>query len=101
MYKCKSCGHLFEEGEQKIIKENMGEFQGSFAVKSYSGCPCCGGDYETKRPCKICGTYEFEGNGYCNDCKADVKKRFSEFLDKEFTTDERELLNELYDGERL
>lgn len=101
MYQCEDCGHLFEDGEQKIIKENMGEFQGSYAIRHYSGCPSCGGSYKTKRPCKICGTYEFKDDDYCEECKSYVKKKFVDFLDNKFTKEERDLLNELYDGERL
>jgi hypothetical protein len=91
MFKCYECGHLFEDGEQARWTEPHGE--------RCSGCPICAGGYTVVYPCKICGGYTEED--YCEDCKADVKKRFENILDKEFTKEERELLNELYDGERL
>ena len=93
MYRCKECGNLFEEGEQKRWVEPHGE--------ELSGCPVCSGVYECARPCKICGTYSSENIEYCNDCKELVKKRFKDFMDNEFSKEERELLNEIYDGERL
>ena len=91
MYKCKSCGHLFEEGEQASWVEPHGE--------RLSGCPLCYGAYEIAIPCKLCGGYDNTEEDYCKDCKNDIKKRFSDFVEKEFTKEERELLNELYDGE--
>ena len=100
MYRCVNCGHLFEEGEQKKIREDMGECHGSPSYKDYYVCPICEGDYEEIKPCKICGSYDHDcGEEYCNACKKDVQKRFSAFIEKEFTEEERELLNELYDGE--
>ena len=91
MLKCNECGHLFEEGEQASWVEPHGE--------RLSGCPLCYGVYEIARPCKLCGDYGNTEEDYCEDCKNDIKKRFSDFVEKEFTEEERELLNELYDGE--
>lgn len=93
MYRCKECGHLFEDGEEKKWTEPHGE--------TIKGCPVCCGVYEIARPCKICGGYSRYDDEYCETCKKDIKKRFSDFLDKNFTEKERILLNELYDGERL
>ena len=103
MYKCVECGNLFEEGEQVTWEEDRGEFWGSPCIERMSGCPICGGDYEEAKPCKICGGYEGidECEEYCNECKADVLKRFQTFVNSEFTKEERELLNELYDGENI
>jgi RecJ-like exonuclease len=94
MFKCTDCGHLFEYGEEKIQKENHGE--------EWSVCPCCGGDYEEIMPCKICGSYEHEQNEkFCNECKEKTKNKFVAFIDENFSLEERKLLNELYDGERI
>ena len=92
MLKCKECGHLFEDGEQARWTEVHGEV--------WESCPICKGSFEEIEPCKICGSYS-SGEEYCEDCKKDVKKRFAEFVEREFSKKERELLNELYDGERL
>lgn len=99
MYRCEECGHLFEEGEQEHISECVGEYWGSPAYQEYDVCPCCGGSYETISPCKICGGYENleSGEKYCENCKIEVEKRF-EALMEEFSEEEREILNELYDG---
>lgn len=103
MYKCMECEHLFEEGEQKTWKEDRGEFWGSPCYEEMSGCPLCDGEYDEAIPCKICGGYgEMEDEEeYCNECKKDVLKRFQTFINAEFTVEERRLLNELYDGEKL
>lgn len=103
MYKCLDCGNLFEEGEAKRVSEKMGEAFGSPAYQDYYVCPCCGGDFEEVEPCKLCGSYEHIASGeeYCTDCKNDVLKRFQTFVNSEFTEEERELLNELYEGEQI
>ena len=100
MYRCEECGHLFEEGEQAKWTEMHGFSHGD--GEEWSGCPICKGDYEEIKPCKICGSYDHDyGEEYCNACKKDVQKRFSAFIEEEFTEEERKLLNELYDGEPL
>ena len=50
MYKCLECGNLFEEGEQKRMRECVGEYWGSPAYQEYAVCPCCGGSYEEISP---------------------------------------------------
>jgi hypothetical protein len=100
MYKCESCGHLFEEGEEKRWTEMHG-FEGGNG-ENWSGCPICGESYEEIEPCKICGSYDRKAEeDFCEECKIDVQKRFQTFVKNEFTTEERELLNELYDGEPI
>lgn len=102
MFKCDDCGHLFEQGEEAIWEESRGEFWGQPCYETVSGCPKCKGDYSKIEPCKVCGGYNHEaGECYCKDCKEKVKKRFKAFVDKEFTKEERELLNELYEGEYI
>lgn len=102
MYRCLECGHLFEEGEQATWKEDRGEFWGSPCSESVSGCPICKGDYEEIKPCVICGSYNHNiEDEFCDECKLTVKKRFENLMEMKFTKKERELLNELYDGERI
>lgn len=102
MFKCCECGHLFEDGEEARWEESRGECWGSPAYEKMSGCPICKGDYEEVEPCKICGSYEHDADDdYCEECKKNVKTRFENFVNKEFTAEERNLLNELYDGERI
>ena len=97
MYKCLECGNLFEEGEQKRMRECVGEYWGSPAYQEYAVCPCCGGSYEEISPCKLCGGYESleSGEQYCENCKIEVAKRFDALLE-EFSEEEREILDELY-----
>ena len=95
MFKCEECGHLFEEGEEKVIDEPFGE--------RYTVCPRCKGLYEEVKPCKICGSYEDmkPGEDYCEDCKLEVRKTFEGLLDKYFSVEQRALLNVIYEGEEL
>lgn len=96
MYKCVACGHLFEDGEQKTYRENMGECHGSPAYQEFSVCPICGEDYEEVKPCKICGSYEHEtGEDFCDECQKDVKKRFDNLIKQNFNDAEIELLRQM------
>ena len=61
MYRCEECGHLFEEGEQKIKVEENGE--------KWQCCPLCGGDFEEAETCEICGAAAEElHGGVCDEC---------------------------------
>lgn len=54
MYKCTSCGHIFEEGEQKTYTERHG--LDTLPYEKYEGCPSCGSsDFEEVENCEICG----------------------------------------------
>lgn len=91
MYKCNECGHIFEMGEEKRWTESYGE--------EFAGCPLCMGEFTEVYSCEICGA-PTEGK-FCGKCKDDVQARFIKLIENEFTTEERELLNELYDGEEI
>jgi len=69
MYKCLNCGHVFEDGEQKVVKENHGLPGGFYETSEY--CPICGGDFEETKPCKVCGSEQLDDDlydGFCLDC---------------------------------
>ena len=96
MYKCVACGHLFENGEQNTYRENVGECHGSPAYQEFSVCPICGEDYEEVKPCKICGNYDHENDeGFCEECKKDIMKRFNNLIEQNFWETEIELLREM------
>lgn len=98
--RCKVCGMLFEDGEEKLYTDRHGFNYPPY--DTYYGCPNCGGAFDEIEPCKICGSYEHDAEEECcSECKKTVKKRFSDFVDEAFTKEERQLLNELYDGERI
>ena len=73
MFKCESCGHLFEEGEQAVWEERHGLDTPPY--EKWSGCPLCYGAYEKAEPCKICGsnTEEELVGGVCEDCFDECK----------------------------
>lgn len=70
-YKCIECGHIFEEGEQKRWREDIGEYWGQTCYEEMSGCPICEGEYMETVSCDICGSEQFEDdlcNGVCMEC---------------------------------
>ena len=63
MFRCESCGNLFEEGEQAVWTEEHGE--------KWDGCPLCRGGYEEVHQCKKCGDWHTEDElyeGWCENC---------------------------------
>ena len=80
MYKCLSCGNLFEEGEQKTWEEKVGEYGSAPYFEKHSGCPICGREYEETKKCQVCNSEHLEEdliNGVCEDCF----KRYSTDID--------------------
>ena len=71
MYKCESCGHLFEEGEQAVWYENQGECHGITAMERFIGCPLCHDDYNEVYQCNECGDWHYADelySGWCEKC---------------------------------
>lgn len=94
MLRCEDCGHVFEEGESKVVSESHGFENGSFE-ESYV-CPVCGGSFDEVKPCKVCGTYEHDfREDYCESCIDSVKKHFKEVLFENFYLNEIDLLVDL------
>ena len=87
MYKCKECGHLFEYGEQAVWHESHGE--------KWQGCPLCKGNYEEVKICDVCDEYSSDiSYGMCKKCRDYTVNRFNLIIEKNFTNEEREFLNE-------
>lgn len=78
-YKCLSCGHVFEEGEQACWTESRGEYWGSPCYETMNGCPICKEEYEESTPCEICGSEHLEdelSGGVCDECIDEYRKDF-------------------------
>ena len=64
---------MFEDDEIAHWRESRGEFWGSPAYETMSGCPRCQGDYEEAYECENCGKYftldELDENYLCEDCR--------------------------------
>lgn len=65
-YKCRSCGHIFESGEEFVVKEE-------------DECACRGVAL-LDRVCPFCKSHEFEKTVSCSVCKA-------EFFEEELNYD--------------
>ena len=78
-FKCLSCGHIFEEGEQAVWEEHHPYGMG-YATEKFSGCPVCNGSYEETTQCKICGGEflydELNGGCVCDECVEEYSKDF-------------------------
>lgn len=71
-YKCKKCGHIFDDGEEKVYIEPHGE--------EWYGCPLCKGDYEKTVRCSICGSEHMEdelNGGVCDECIDEYRNDFN------------------------
>jgi len=71
MYKCVDCGHIFDEGEQLVIKDDHG--MGGGFYETFSVCPVCGGGYDQTENCHVCGGEHLEEelfDGICEECLA-------------------------------
>ena len=76
-YKCLTCGHIFDFGEEKKIKECVGYYGSSKAYETYCVCPSCGGKYEETTECIVCGSKHLENeltDGVCEDCIEEYSK---------------------------
>lgn len=88
MYKCKNCGHLFDDGEQKHVVEKHGFSDGMY--EEYDSCPVCGAsDFEETKRCLSCGGEFLKGelidDKFCYQCLIEDADpdTFLSFLDAE------------------
>lgn len=61
-YKCLECGHIFENGEAREVREDDGYVY---------VCPICGGDFEKTVKCSLCKGEFLEdelNGGVCDEC---------------------------------
>lgn len=93
-YRCFRCGAEFEE---PVFVED-GTFLGN--TVGYYICPECGDD-EVEEGCECLKCGQWAEYNYCDGCMAELKKRFSAILHENFSDEEIEALNEIYDGEEI
>ena len=67
-YKCCDCGHIFDDGEQRAVKECHSEVDGT-CYEEFFVCPVCGGGYEETIHCGICGGEFTKDELYCGVCE--------------------------------
>lgn len=102
MYKCLECGNLFEDGEQAITSEKIGECFGTPVFEEFSSCPLCGEkNYEEAKMCKICDEYHCNESEFCDDCYSYYKRDFKHLMSKTYSEDERKLINIIFEGDEL
>ena len=69
MYKCRNCGHIFDEGEQKTRFERHNDYY----TEPINICPVCGSDnFDTCVYCRVCEAEHFRdelnNKGICAEC---------------------------------
>lgn len=69
MYKCRNCGHIFDDGEQKTKRERHNDYY----TEVINVCPICNSDnYEETIYCRHCGSEcfkdELTSKGICKEC---------------------------------
>ena len=91
---CNSCGNLFER--PKVIKDYHYELE-DCPAEDIAVCPICEEyDIELIRKCKLCGTYEkLLKAGACPVCRLNITTRLSKLINNEFSSSERDVLDEL------
>ena len=100
MYICSRCGHQFEDGEERHVKEYMGECHGSPAVVEYSVCPVCGcEEYDKAKECAQCHRFSVDvEDGLCEECRSDTIDCFNRMM-ADFSIAQRCYLNRVYDAD--
>ena len=69
MYKCRNCGHIFDEGEQKTRYDRHNDYY----TEPISICPVCNSeDFEVCVYCRSCGAEHFKDElsqqAVCREC---------------------------------
>ena len=88
MYKCEECEMIIED-----YNDLAEDFDGCRI------CPNCESDVTEVEECD-CGDFKEKGELLCETCKMQVLKEFQEFMDN-FTENERQFLNEYFDGQEF
>ena len=75
MYCCIECGHIFDEDEVLVWKENRGEWWGEPCYEKMSGCPQCKGNYVETYKCDHCNEWitddyikTVDNKRFCQEC---------------------------------
>jgi hypothetical protein len=92
---CNGCHDVFGDDDFVII----GKDEEREAV-----CPHCHEwDVSDAVQCEVCGEWfgENEIDNACDECISNLVDKFNELLKDNFTTDERKILNEIYDGKEF
>lgn len=91
--KCRNCGA--EDFTPKYINCGFCDSQMGVPV-----CPSCGSsEIDIGISCPLCG--RFTTDAYCDDCKKNLRERFSKLLKSNFTPEEIKALNEIFDGKEI
>ena len=89
-YKCLECGHIFEEGEERVYVQHHDLDRPTEEIFAY--CPRCGGDYEEAELCERCDAAAEElYEGWCEECILEYYKYDTETCYKAGKKDLQEL----------
>lgn len=94
LYICLNCEETFQR--PTLVREAHGE--------TYRVSPCCLDAFMQAMQCKRCEDYIAPGrdlHGLCRKCAERAVNRLTQLLATEFTEEEREALNDAFDGVAL
>lgn len=99
MYFCNSCKRTFDEPDDNSWYEDAA---GAPCRMDDDGCPYCGSsDYDKVHQCALCKEETAVGDDdLCKKCKLYTVKDFQRQMD-EYTAEQREYLNDYYEGEKF
>ena len=89
-FKCLHCGHIFEEGEEKVWKEKRHPDIDIF--ETLTGCPICKGGFEETESCSKCGgeyLHEELSAGLCENCIDEIKGEYSKNWEECYSLSEK------------
>lgn len=99
-YICLDCGEAFRHPVRREEKHGEPHRKG----EAHSVSPCCGGGYGEGATCVHCGREVLavlNHKGLCVACVGSTVAKFERHLREEYSKEQLELLNEMFDGRPL
>jgi len=99
-YICMDCRKAFRRPVRREEKHGEPHRKG----EAHSVSPCCGGDYGEGIICTHCGREVLaclSRKGMCVACVGSTVAKFERHLREEYSKEQLELLNEMFDGRPL
>lgn len=98
MYKCESCGTVFEHPYVRTYIDQSVDCKATFRECL---CPACFmPDIDEANSCPGCDCFKFRDEILCKSCRSELLKRFTDFAD-ELSPEQEEQLDDWLDGDSI